>query len=102
LFFNTLLGRWIVEVDCAFGRRFPNQAPAERGFLTSSGIDPAVADESAPLDQQRERIGREEVRPTAAALGVNVQVRLRRIARVSHPAYLLPLPDTIPRSHRNT
>jgi len=33
---------------------------------------------------------------------VNVQVRLRRIARVSHPAYLLPLPDTIPRSHRNT
>ena len=90
-----------MELDCAFGRRFPSAALAERGFLTSSGIDPTVADERPPVDLQRKRIGREEVRPTAAALGVNVQVRLRRIARVSHPAYLLPLPDTIPRGHRD-
>ena len=69
-----------MDLDCAFGRRFPSQAPAERGCLTSSDMDPAVADESPPLDLQRERIGREEVRPAAAALGVNVQVRLRRIA----------------------
>jgi hypothetical protein len=59
-------------LDCAFVRRLPGQAPDERGFLTSSGIDPAAADERPPRDLQRERIGREKVRPAATALGMNV------------------------------